>query len=341
MYIIEHVRNGQEILDLGTHLAMQVYALEHIHLDEGIVFPYRPSASVQIGRYQNTIEEINAPYIEEAGIQVVRRDTGGGAIYMDRNHVNFVFILNESEPKFEDNFNKVYAPAIQGLQKLGASNVERSGRNDLEIDGQKVSGAALTVTKGRLYGGYSLLLDIDFDATEQALRPSQKKIESKGIKSVRRRVTSIRPHLGKEYQDITPEAFEKRMLLEICGVEREEELKYYRLSDEEWAAIDQIVADKYGNWEWNYGTSPRYALNHEGRFAGGTLSVSLAVNKSVIEDIRIYGDFFGTRPIGELEEVLVGTRMDKPALMKALAEVDLTAYLGSITAEELVELILE
>lgn len=341
MYIIEHKRNGVEVLDHATQLAMHIYALENIKLDESIVFPYRPSASVQIGKYQNTIEEVNLEYIEANDIDVVRRETGGGAIYMDRNHANFVFIIDDPSSNFNENFDRIYNPVIKGLQQLGAKNVSRQGRNDLEIDGQKVSGAAITIKKGRLYAGYSLLLDIDYDAVEQALRPNRKKIESKGIKSVRRRVTSIREHLAPEYQNITVKEFETIMLMKICGVNRAEELKYYELSEAEWQAIDRIAQEKFANWDWNYGKSPRYNYNSDGRFEGGTISITLSVEQGKIDKCRIYGDFFGTADIQDIEKALIGVRVNKEDLLEALNQFDLQPYFGKITAENIVDLILE
>lgn len=341
MYVIEHIRNGVEVLDHATQLAMHIYALENIKLDESLVFPYRSSASVQIGKYQNTVEEVNQEYITKNNIDIVRRETGGGAIYMDRNHANFVFIIDDPSTNFDENFDRIYQPTIDGLKQLGAKNVGRKGRNDLEIDGQKVSGAAVTIQKGRLYAGYSLLLDIDFDAVENALRPNRKKIESKGIKSVRRRVTPIRSHLAKEYQDITVEDFEKTMLMHLCGVNHPDDIKYYRLSEEEWAAIDKIAEEKFANWDWNYGKSPRYDYNADGRFEGGTVSLTLSVDKGRIQKIRIYGDFFGKADIKDIENTLIGTRVERKELLEALTPIELNEYFGKITAENIVDLILE
>lgn len=340
MYIIEHIREGVEVLDHATQLAMHIYALENIKLDESLVFPYRPSASVQIGKYQNTIEEVNLDYVAENNIDIVRRETGGGAIYMDRNHANFVFIIDDPSSNFNENFDRIYQPTIEGLKQLGATNVARQGRNDLEINGQKVSGAAVTIQKNRLYAGYSLLLDIDFDAVENALRPNRKKIESKGIKSVRRRVTPIREHLSEKYRDISVKDFEQVMLMHLCGVSRVEDLKYYRLSDEEWKAIDKIAEDKFANWEWNYGKSPRYEYNCDGRFEGGTVSLTLSVEQSRIEKCRIYGDFFGKADIQIVEKELIGKRVDRNELLDALSKFELSEYFGKISAEEIVNLVL-
>lgn len=341
MIIIDNFRDGKEITDMATMLALQVYVLNNLDLEDDVVFPYRPTPTIQIGKYQNTIEEINQDYVEANNVQVVRRDTGGGAIYMDMNQMNFVFLLNHDGSKLEDNFKRIYAPTIKALESLGAKNVALSGRNDLEIDGQKISGAALTITNGKLYGGYSLLIDVDLDSMEKALKPSRKKIESKGIKSVRARVKGFRDQLGEEYQDISILEFKEQMLKYITETEDPADFKYYTFTDEDWAAIDKMVEEKYGNWDWNYGKSPRYEYNREGRFAAGTVKVSLSVTKGSIESIHISGDFFGTADIDVIEEALVGTRMVREDLLQALEPFEMSAYFGKLTKEELVDLILE
>lgn len=341
MIIIDNFRDGKEITDMATQLALQVFALNNLDLEDDIVFPYRPTPTIQIGKYQNTVQEINQDYVDANNVQVVRRDTGGGAIYMDMNQMNFVFLLKHDGSKLEDNFKRIYAPTIKALESLGAKNVAMSGRNDLEIDGQKISGAALTITNGKLYGGYSLLIDVDLDSMEKALKPSRKKIESKGIKSVRARVKGFRDQLGEEYQDISILDFKEQMLRYITETDDPADFKYYSFSDEEWAVIDQMVADKYGNWDWNYGKSPRYEYNREGRFAAGTVQVSISVSKGYIDSIRIYGDFFGTADINDIEEALTGVRMVREDLVNALESFEISSYFGKLTKEELVDLILE
>ena len=214
MYLIEPIRNGEYITDGAIALAMQVYVNQHIFLDEDILFPYYCDPKVEIGRFQNTAIEVNQDYIDKHSIQVVRRDTGGGAVYVDKGAVNMCCILEQDTSIYGD-FQRFYQPAIEALHTLGATDVIQSGRNDLTLNGKKVSGAAMTLMNNRIYGGYSLLLDVNYEAMDKVLKPNRKKIASKGIKSVRARVGHLREALDEKYRDITIEEFKNLMVTQI------------------------------------------------------------------------------------------------------------------------------
>ena len=281
MYLIEPIRNGKYIDDGAVNLAMQVYINNNIFLDEDILLPYYCQPKVEIGRFQNTAVEINQDYVDENNIKVVRRDTGGGAVYVDDGAVNVCCILEQDTSIYGD-FQRFYRPAIQALHNLGATDVIQSGRNDLALNEKKISGAAMTLLNNRIYGGYSLLLDVDYDAMVNVLKPNRKKIESKGIKSVRARVGQIRDALDPKYQDITIHEFKDLMIKQIMGIDDIKDAKRYELTDEDWAGIDQLVAEKYDNWEWNYGRSPRYEYNRNERFVVAQLIFPYQLNITVL-----------------------------------------------------------
>ncbi|AMB94498.1 lipoate--protein ligase [Aerococcus sanguinicola] len=341
MYIIEMKRDGEWIYNGAVAMAMQVYAQNHIFLDEPILFPYMTDPFVQIGRYQNAMEEVNMDYVEANDIQMVRRDTGGGTVYLDRGEINICFLMDSQDTNAFSNFDKMYQPVMQILREIGVDQVEKSGRNDLMVDGKKVSGAAMTMKNGRVYGGYSLLFDVDMDNMVNALRPNQKKIESKGIKSVRSRVGNLRDYVDPEYKDLTSEEFLELILVKTAGVESYDQIKKYQLTDEDWAAIDQMMEEKYANWDWIFGASPRFEYNRNEHFKGGTFDISLAIEQGRIKDCKIYGDFFGSQPISDIESALVGTPLRRQDLLDQLKQFDLSQYFGTITADEIVGLILE
>ena len=339
MYLIEPFRNGEYVDDGAYALAMQVYANENIFLDEGIIFPYYCKPKIEIGRFQNARAEVNQDYLDENGIIVVRRDTGGGAVLVDEGAVNVCFLIPE-ESGLYGNYKMMYEPVIQALKNLGVKNVEQSGRNDLLIDGKKVSGAAMTKAHGRVYGGFSLLLDIHPERMLESLNPNQKKIESKGIKSVRSRVTSIREHLKPELQDITTDEFKDLIIKELLDITSVEDAKRYEFTDEDWKNIDKLVDDKYKNWDWNYGNSPSYSYQRDGRTTAGTVDIHLEIEEGRIEKCHIYGDFFGQGEITDVSNHLIGTRVKREDLLERLSEIDLNYYFGNITKEELTDLIL-
>lgn len=341
MYLIEQKRNGEWVLDPGKTMAIQEYVKDNIFLDESILFPYMMEPAVQIGKFQNAYEEVNQPYMDEHGIQIIRRVTGGGAIYLDDENMSFSFLLQGSNDIF-GNYAKLFEPAIRALKKLGVDEgiLEHQGRNDLVLDGKKISGAAMTVEQGRVYAGYSLLMDPNYEAMTAVLNPNQKKIESHGIQSVRSRVGSIRPYLAPEYQDMTLLEFTNYMICELLGVSDISEAKRYELTEKDWEAIDKLAAGKYNNWDWNYGRFQEFEYRLTERFPIGTVSAGLTIELGRIAKIQLYGDFFGTEDIKEIETKLLGVRLRKDELLHALEGIDLTPYLGKLKKEEFVRFLL-
>ena len=340
MYLIEPIRNGKYIPDGALVLAMQVYVLNNLNLDDTIIFPYYCEPKVEIGLFQNAEVEINHDYMKEHNVQLVRRDTGGGAIYVDKGAVNVCFLM-PAESGIYGNFKKFYEPAVKLLHGLGATEVEQSGRNDLTANGKKVSGAAMTMVGDKIYGGYSLLVDVDYDAMVSVLNPNRKKIDSKGIQSVRQRVMGMRELFSPEYQNITIDEFKDYVICSLMGIDSIEQANRYELTEEDWAAIDELTNSKYKNWDWNYGKSTRYNYSRDARVEGvGTIDITLEVNEGRIEKCKIYGDFFAKGNIKDVEETLVGIRVKEEELSTSLEKLDLKQYFGPIEVKQLVDLIL-
>ena len=277
--------------------------------------------------------------MKEKDIILVRRDTGGGAVYVDNGAVNVCFLM-PGDTDVYGNYKKFYQPAVDVLHSLGATEVEQRGRNDLTARGKKVSGAAMTLVRGKIYGGYSLLLDVNYEAMVNALTPNRKKIESKGIESVRARVMGMRELLKPEYQNVTIDEFKDLVICGLMGIDDIKDAKRYELTDEDWAAIEKLADEKYRNWDWNYGKSPRYNYNRDAHLAIGTVDFSLEVEEGRITKAKIYGDFFGKGNVRDVEEKLIGVRVKEEDLLEALGSVDLTHYFGNVEAKELVDLIL-
>jgi lipoate-protein ligase A len=324
--------DNKGITDPRINLAIEEYALKNLDINETYLLFYINKPSIIIGKNQNTIEEINTEYVEENGITVVRRLSGGGAVYHDLGNLNFSFITKDDGESFH-NFKKFTEPVINALQKLGV-NAELSGRNDIVVEGRKISGNAQFSTRGRMFSHGTLMLDSEIDHVVSALRVKKDKIESKGIKSIRSRVANISEFLSEK---ISMEEFRQLLLTKIFG--GLDEIPEYVLTEGDWKKIHQLSEERYQTWEWNYGKSPKFNLQHSHRFSVGGIDVRLEVNKGILENCKIYGDFFGVGDVQDIEDRLKNVRYEKSTLEKALEGLDMKHYFGNITKEEFLQLI--
>ncbi|MCY3035467.1 MULTISPECIES: lipoate--protein ligase [Aerococcus] len=325
--------------DASVNIALETYLVENRLVDEPILLFYINDPSIIIGRNQNTYEEINQRYVDEHNIQVVRRMSGGGAVYHDRGNFSFCFIKDD-DGSFRD-FASFTKPVIDALHKMGVEGAALKGRNDLVIGDQKFSGNAMYAKNGRMTAHGTILFDADLNEVNNALKPRKEKFESKGIKSVRSRVTNIKPFVDEEYKNLSTEEFRDRILLEIFGVETREEVPELKLTPEIWQGVMDLRAERMGNWNWNYGQSPDFDIQGSHKFPFGFVDLRLNVSKGVISQAKIYGDFFGLGEISDVEEALDGVKYDRQAMVDALSDLDLNKYLGDITAEELVDIVFQ
>lgn len=312
-------------IDPHYNLAFEEYVFKS--LKEDLVLLWRNGPSIIVGKNQNTVEEINMDYVKKNNIKVVRRVTGGGAVYHDLGNLNFSFITKAKSNLID--FKTYNTPIVKALEKLGV-DCQLSGRNDIVIDGKKFSGIAQSIIKGRVLNHGTLLFDSKLDTLSKALNVKRDKIESKGIKSVASRVTNIKPYVR---EDIDVLEF-KRILLNNIFEYFNQPLEIYELTPEDKKNIQNLVDRKYGTWEWNYGSSPEFNYKGYKRFEGGSLDLRLHVVNGIIEKCKIYGDFFGKGDVKDLEDKLVGLKYDMDEVEKALEGVDISEYLGRITKEE-------
>jgi lipoate---protein ligase len=323
--------DNKGITDPRINLAIEEYALKNLDINESYLLFYINEPSIIIGKNQNTIEEINTDYVESNGIHVVRRLSGGGAVYHDLGNLNFSFITKDDGESFH-NFRKFTEPVVAALEKLGVK-AELSGRNDLLAEGRKISGNAQFSTKGRMFSHGTLLFNSEMDNVVSALKVKQDKIESKGIKSIRSRVANISEFLP-ELMDI--KQFREHLLRNIFA--ETGDIPEYVLTDEDWASIHRLSKERYQNWDWNYGKSPKFNSQHSHRFPVGQIDVRLEVNKGIIENCKIFGDFFGVGDVNEIEELLIGQKYEKTAIEQALKDINIQHYFGNITKEDFINL---
>jgi len=326
--------DNQGITDPTINLAIEEYVLRQLPMTDSYLLFYINAPSIIIGKNQNTIEEINAEYVNERGIKVVRRLSGGGAVYHDTGNLNFSFLTKDDGQSFH-NFRKFTQPVVDTLQALGV-DAELSGRNDIQIGERKVSGNAMFATRGRMFSHGTLLFNSEMEHVASALKVKPIKVESKATKSVRSRVANITEFLQ---EPLTIEQFRDELLRHIFGMEPSE-VPQYRLTDEDWKAIHELSESRYRNWDWNYGRSPKFNIQNAYKFAAGIIDVRLDVEDGLIAGCHIFGDFFGVGDVADLEQVLTGVRYEEQALQAALTDKDVSHYFGNVTQQQLVDLLL-
>ena len=321
--------------DTAFNIALEEYCFKQLKDEDEIFLLWINEPSIIVGKYQNTIEEINTEYTREKGIHVIRRISGGGAVYHDLNNLNYTIISNRDKGQEGFNFKEFSKPIIETLAELGVE-AEFTGRNDLEIDGQKFCGNAQAYIKDRVMHHGCLLFNVDFSALGNALKVSKDKIESKGVKSVRSRVTNILPHLKTP---ITVEKFGDKIMEYMK--KQYPDMKEYVFSKEE---LDYIAkrAEIKRSWEWNYGESPEFNITRGKRFKNGKIQIFATVENSRIKNIKFYGDFFGkNEDLSEIENLLKNVKYTVEDIKKKLESIDIGEYFSKFTVDEIVEVIVE
>lgn len=316
--------------DAAYNLAMEEYLLTQV--DFPLIMLWRNGKSVIVGNNQNAIEEMDLEYTKAHQITVIRRQSGGGAVFHDLGNINFTVILPLGENDF-NNYQKFTQPIVDFLQQLGV-NAYLKGRNDLLIDGMKFSGNAQAVRNGRIMHHGTLLFHADFGDLAGALRPNPAKIESKGIKSVRSRVTNISSHLESpmEVEDFLCQLYS-------FFLANSPDITPYALTPTDDLAVRRLVDSKYSQWQWNFGSSPRYDYQKTALFEYGFVDLRLCVNKGIIESAVIYGDFFGTAEKTLLEEKLIGISHNPKAVEEVLREFDFSSVISGMKLSDFLQLL--
>lgn len=319
-----------EFQDPHYNLALEEYILKEKKFTETCIMLWQNEPSIIIGRFQNTIEEINVEYVNKHSIHVVRRISGGGAVYHDLGNLNFTFI--ESRDSHDIDFQKYTGPIIKALGKLGI-NAENSGRNDITIEGRKFSGNAQYKYRDKILHHGTILYDSRLDNVQEALNVKSEKIESKGIKSVRSRVTNISEYMK---EPVPIKEFKKHLLTQLFD---DSPIREYRLTLNDIERVECLMVDKYMTWEWNYGSSPAFNIQKTGRFPWGGIDIRLKVDKGIIRNCTIFGDFFGDHDLGEFTNKLIGIMYREDKVRALLDEIDLREYFGRDISKELLEVL--
>nr|WP_103895705.1 lipoate--protein ligase [Caloramator fervidus] len=305
------------------NLALEEYFLTKSK-DEFFII-WRNDNCIVVGKNQNTLSEINIDFVKKNDISVVRRLTGGGAVFHDKGNINFTFIKNINDVNIS--FQEFLEPIVEFLKSLGVE-AKISGRNDIVVDEKKISGNAQTIKNGRMLHHGTLLFSANLKNVSEALKVSKEKYESKGVKSVESRVTNIKSYLKN---DMTVEEFMDELYRYI---KNNTDIKEYILTQEDIKNIDELVRNKYSTYEWNFGNSPKFNYKNSKKFNSGIVEVYLKIEKGKIDEIKIYGDFFNVADISDIENALKGCKYEIGDIKKALKEFDFNKYFIGISLDE-------
>ena len=313
--------------DPAYNLAFEETVLRN-RQDRPYLLLWQNDNTIVVGQNQNTAAEIDPDFVEEHHIHVVRRTTGGGAVYHDMGNLNYSFIT-DVENAADMSYQQFTRPVVEALQGLGLQ-AEASGRNDILVEGRKISGTAQRLLGKRMLFHGTLLFDSDPSMIAGALRADPAKFESKSTQSVRSRVGNIRPFLKK---DMDLPAFWQYLKDAFGG----EGLETGTLTAEELAAVQALKERKYDTWEWTYGRSPRFTFHNKRKWPGGILEVGLQAKDGNIVDLRFYGDFLSLTSLDEVENALRGAPYRQDELKQRLEALPLERYFGTITLPEILE----
>jgi len=324
------------LLDKTTNPYFNLAAEEYLlkNCGEPVFRLWRDEPSVIVGRYQNAAAEINRSWVEEHHIPVVRRLSGGGAVFHDLGNNNYTFI--DTRRDGEDTsamFRRFTGPIISALRTIGV-DAYLEGRNDLLIAGRKFSGNAIAVHRDRVLQHGTLLFDSSIRDLSAALDTRPEKFADKAVKSNAARVTNIAEHLPQAKKEMTVEAMMAH-LMECIAVGGKGMSEY---SETELDVINALRERRYATAEWNYGKSPAYTYHNSVKLPCGFIEVWLRVENGIISDCTVMGDYFFLRPTEDISNALVGVSHSSDAIRKTLSDFPMSDYFGSDITEELASL---
>ena len=317
--------------DANYNMAFDEYALEQLPLDEPLFYLWQNRAAVIIGINQNIHTEVDLDYAREHDIMVARRITGGGAVYHDLGNLNYTIVGRSTD--MERDYPEYARYMLHALQSLGI-RAELSGRNDILVDGRKVSGYAKRVYKDRLMVHGTLMYDVDIDRLTRVLTPPTEKLESKGIASVKSRVLNLRDRLPQfEHIGALTEAIERYLSRQYQDAE-------YHLTTSQLAEIQAIADTKFATPQWLYGRSPSNTITYAKRLPCGNVAIHIDIRKGFIAQCTITGDFLGNAPIASIETLLQGCLYERAALRQRLTPIHVQDYLDNTDNNTFINLLL-
>ena len=315
--------------DPHFNMAFDEFCLEQLKADEPVFYLWQNRPSVIIGLNQSAYAEVNLPYLQEKGIVLARRVTGGGAVYHDFQNLNYTITGRIRD--LETDYPAYVETMARALRSLGVP-AELSGRNDILVDGRKCSGYAKRMSKDRLMIHGTLMYDVDIDTLTKALAVPGSKLSAAGISSVHSRVANLKEYLP---QFPTIQAFQEALQGLLAGDDEE-----IRLTEDQLAQIEADAAGKFRTWEWNYGHSPAASFQVRHKFPCGTVEAAFSLRNGCIDGLRFSGDFLGNLPPDAIESALQDCRYTRENILGVLQAVKVDECFDALTREELTDFLL-
>ena len=315
--------------DPHYNMSFDEYCLEQFPSDETVFYLWRNAPSVIIGLNQNVYSEVNLPHLEENGIVLARRVTGGGAVYHDLQNLNYTIVGRSRD--LDRDYPGYLHLMLDALRGIGVP-AEMNGRNDITVDGRKVSGYAKRVYKDRLMVHGTLMYDVDIESLTKALATPGSKLDAAGIASVRSRVANLKDYLPQfsgilEFRD----ALERILSRDYADPQ-------VFLTEGQEAEISEICRTKFSTWEWNFGHSPKAQFSKALKLPCGTVELRCNIVHGRVAGAAFGGDFIGSLPAEGVAATLEGCRFDRAAVLEALRGVEPGRFFDGTSAEQLAEL---
>ena len=307
--------------------ALEEYLIKNLKRELFMI--WQNDNTVLLGRNQNPYKEVNWDYMNETQAKLVRRPSGGGCIYTDKNIVQYTIITK----KEEDSLRKFTEPVVNYLNEKGVK-AEFTGRNDIIVDGRKISGNAQYKDRELMIHHGSIIYQDSSIDIGKLLTPAKLKLAKKSLTSVKSRITSLKSMMNMDIAMFIEEL--KNYIKNYYHINEN-----YVLSADELEKVEEIRKNKYANDEWTYGRYGKFDKVHSFMNDACVMDIYLKEKNNVIEDIRIDGDYFGEKAKEELENIFVGVKLEKNDLLGALSGIDMSEYIEGITKDELAENILK
>ena len=302
------------------NLAFDEYCLENIVSREPYFFLWRNRPSVIIGLNQNAYSEVNIPFLESRGITLARRVTGGGAVYHDLQNLNYTIIGQAPSP----------APMVEALRRLGVP-AELTGRNDIFVEGRKVSGYARRVSRHQEIIHGTLMYDVDLDTLTKALDTPESKMRAKGIGSVKSRVANLKDYLpGFKSLDEVQAALQDILAAGDGPID---------FPEDGLDKVKEMRDGKFSTWEFIFGHSHEADFTRKAKLPCGTVEAAVRLDRGLIKGLTFSGDYLFDEPAEGLARVLAGCRFERSAVVEALGSVQVSSYFRDCSASDLLDLL--